>query len=228
MSGHIVDVMWSTAGRPDPNWQGKARTTRAAPEPRDGVCALTGAAGPVFDARHVVSDSFTGWDLFPFRTADPSGLGFSPAAAWALRHRLAMQRPHALTCGWFGELDPPALYAALRDLPDDPAGAVSVPTSGQKHLLPWCRPGTVRTDALTLPWAGVDVDRLGTYAALRQLGHGETALTEPAPRWAQLRKHDRAQRQWVLLRWPDLDPWRARPEYLDVAARATRTPKETT
>lgn len=221
----VVTAMWVAAGRPEPNWQGKARTTRPTPIPRQGICALLGTMGPVFDARDVVSALFTQWDRFRFR--DPAGLAFSPPAAWALRHRVAMQRPHGLIHGEFSLLTPADLHQALRILPDDPYSAVSVPVSGQKHLLPWARWGRVIIDNHCLSWDAGDVAALGTYTVLRQMGYGEAALTEPAPRWAILTRQARVDQRWALLRWSDLARWRSTHGYLDVAARATRTAKET-
>ena len=45
---------------------------------------MTGARGEVWDARHVVSDSWTAWHLFGFRHVDPAGVGFGAAAAWVV------------------------------------------------------------------------------------------------------------------------------------------------
>lgn len=227
MAGHIAHALWSAAGCPFPDWQGKAKATRTAPAPRPGVCALTGVVGAVFDAHHVVSDTFTEWDRFPLRGRDPQGLGFGPAAAWVLRHKPGMQRPHVLRGGTLAEVGPLELFAALTALPGEPGSVVSVPTSGQKHVLAWAEPGAVRTDTLTLRWTPDDVARLGLYAELRRRGFGETALSEPVPRWAGLGKLPGRDRGLVVARWAELDPWRAVPAYLDVAARATRTPKET-
>lgn len=218
--------LWNLAGRPAPDWQGKTRTPRTPPEPRPGVCALTGVVGPVFDARHVVSDLFTSWDRLPFRHRDPAGVAFSPPAAWAFRLRAARQQPHVSDDTALTEADPAMLHAALVALPDHPTWVVTVPISRQKHLLPWAQPGTVRTDDETVTWTADDVNRLGTYTALRRLGFGEAALAEPAPRWPILNRLDVEARMWTLLRWSDLDPWRAHPARLDIAARATRTIKE--
>lgn len=112
--------LWNLAGRPAPDWQGKTRTPRTPPEPRPGVCALTGVVGPVFDARHVVSDLFTSWDRLPFRHRDPAGVAFSPPAAWAFRLRAARQQPHVSDDTALTEADPAMLHAALVALPDHP------------------------------------------------------------------------------------------------------------
>lgn len=188
MTAHIVRTLWTAAGCPVPDWQGKAKATVVTPAPRDGICALTGEHGPVVDARHVISDLFTGWDHLPFRGVDPQGLAFGPAAAWALRHKPAMQRVHVLRGGALIQAGPDELFAALVALPDEPGSVVSVPTSGQKHLLPWARRGAVRTDTMSLRWTIGDVTRLQLYRRLRSLGFGETALSEAAPRWAALGK----------------------------------------
>lgn len=223
---HLAEELWTAAGRPAPNWQGKAKLVRSAPEPRAGICALTGERGEVVDARHVVSDLFTGWDGLKFRGQDPAGLGFGRAAAWVLRYQDSMRYPYVMRGGVLVQAGPGELFAALIALPGEPRSVVSVPSSGQKHLLPWAARGAVRTDAMTLRWTAGDAARLELYRLLRALGFGETALSEPAPRWVALGKLDRPQRAAAMSRWPELGPWRAVPAYLDVAARATRTPKE--
>lgn len=217
-----VEVCWHAAQQPAPNWQGKARKTITPPDPRPGVCALTGHSGAVWDARHVVSGLWTSYDRLRHRYADPEGLAFGPAAAWAIRHRAAMQRPHGVTSAGFQELDPPsALHRALMDH-DGRSSVVCVPQSRQKQLLPWCELGTVRTDNESLTWTDDDKAMLGTYGALRLLGFGETALSEREPRWPILSKLGRDDQAWVLIHWHHLDRWRSHPDYLDVAARATR------
>ena len=118
------------------------------------------------------------------------------------------------------------LHDALMRLPDNQWWTITVPISGQKHLIPWAQPGCVQTDNQSLAWTAADVERLGTYTALRALGFGEISLAEPAPRWPILTKLDRADQRWALLHWAQLDPWRKNADYLDVAARATRKEKK--
>src|SRR5690606_16602595 len=138
-------------------------------------------------------------DRFRHRDLDPDGLALGEAAAWAVRHRTAMQQPHATdTAGQLVEVDPETLRVALGRLAVDPTTWVLVPQSRQKHLLPWAEPGSVRIDDRSLPWGRRDMDRLGTLAALRQLGFGEAALAEPAPRWPILTRLDPDARKWVL------------------------------
>lgn len=96
-----VELCWDAAGRPEPNWTGKAKTARSAPPVRQGVCALLGRRCDVVDIRHVLSDLFTAWDRLPHRTHPEAGL--SIPAAWAFRSRPAMQRPHAIIDGTFRE-----------------------------------------------------------------------------------------------------------------------------
>lgn len=215
-----VVKLWCAAGSPVPNWTGKAKTARAAPDPRPGVCCLTGDAGPVYPARFVISETFTALDRLPYRDVDPDGLAFGPAAAWAIRCRPLMQLPHAIVAGRLMQCTPSGLYSALHNMA--PSGVVLVPQSRQKHLAPWCEAGTVRVDDESLMWGPDERDRLGTYRTLRALGSGEAALAEPSPRYPTLAKLDRTDRRWCLEWWPHLDPWRAHPAYLDVAARATR------
>lgn len=218
----VIDAMWAAAGRPDPDWTGKAATARPAPPSRPGVCAMTGARGEVWDARHVVSDSWTAWDLFGFRHVDPAGVGFGAAAAWALRTRRLFQRPHALVGASWVELDGPGLYDALVAL--DGHGTVLVPISRQKHVTPHARWGHVATDDGPIPWTAADNERLDVYRRLRAAGFGESALTEPAPRYQIIARADNPSE--IMELWPALDGWRRSYGYMEVAARATRRPKD--
>lgn len=222
-----VTALWEAAGRPPPNWQGKARSVRTVPEPRWGVCALTGQRGAVWDARHVISDQFTAYDRFRHRDTDPAGLAFGEPAAWAFRHRLAMQRPHVWHRDEMVEANPARLRDALADLVDTPNRVVvCVPQSRQKHLLPYAEPGLVRVDDVSLTWTVDDVKRLGVYGTLRAAGFGETALAGRVPLWPALLKLPADHRAGVLDVWQMLDPWRDHhPGYLHVAAVATRKEK---
>lgn len=94
---NLLHTLHGLAGRPTPDWTGKARTARPAPPTRPGVCALTGERTEVVDLQHGVSATFTTWDRFPYRTAAPAGL--SIPACWALRLRIGMQQPHAVLYG---------------------------------------------------------------------------------------------------------------------------------
>lgn len=216
---------WVAAGRPEPDWQGKARTPKPTPTTRPGICALTGQPGNVWPLTKVTS-TLTTLDRFPHRNIDPQGIALGPAAAWALRLRAQMQIPHALTGPTFGPVDPPELFAALTTLPDQPLNWIGVPQSRQKHLLAWAQPGTVRVDDENLRWTRTDVDLLRLYQWLRDNGFGETALAEPIPRAVLLTKLSAADKRTVIERWAELTPWRDHQAYLDVAARATRQPKE--
>lgn len=221
-----ISWMWQTAGQPSPNWQGKAKRPITAPDPRPGVCALTGTNGPVWPVGKV-STTLTIFDRLPYRDRDPKGLALGPVGAWAFRHRIAMQQPHAIVNSTHQEVTCGDLYNALVSLANDPTALVSVPISRQKHVIPWAEWGCVGVDDEWIPWGAQDLDRLSTYRTLRQLGFSEPAFLEPAPRWVVLRKLDTAAKSWVLHHWPVLDPWRQHPSLLEVAARATRTPKET-
>lgn len=213
--------LWTATGRPPPNWQGKAKTTIAAPSSRPGVCALTGTPGDVWPIGKV-STTLTAWDRFPHRDTDPAGMALGPAAAWAFRCRIAMQQPHILSPAGVVAAQPAQLFGAL--IHWTPTSWVSVPQSRQKHLLPYAQPGTVQVDNETLRWDTSDTGRLHAYQQLRAQGFGETALAEPVPRFVILTKTPHPAD--MLRLWPTLDPWRQHPAYLDVAARATRTPKD--
>lgn len=224
---HPTSILWRLAGRPVPNWQGKAKSERTEPPSRQGVCCHTGEVGQVWDAKHLCSGLFTAWDrLGNYPSTDPAGPAFGPAAAWALRHRPGMQRPHTTMREGFTEANPRELLHALHALARDPKMFVTVPQSGQKHVTPFAGPGTVTTDDEHLPWGPPQAALLALYGRLRALGSGEAALMEPCPRWAVLQKLDLHQRAEVMSAWPMLDGWRRHPAYMDVAARATRTPKD--
>lgn len=217
--------LWEAVGSPEPDWQGKAKTPRVAPPPRWGVCALTGQAGPVWPLNKVSTTLAAYLDRLPHRDADPAGIGLGPAAAWAFRHIQAMWYPHARTTDGFVRLDPPALRVALARLATDPDMVVTVPVSMQRHLLAFVERGHVSTDRGVLPWGEREMTLLDTYARLRALGFGETALAEPAPHFTPLSRLDTTERRIAMDGWDQLAVWRAAPWYLDIAARATRTPK---
>lgn len=223
MSG--VERCWQAAGRPDPNWAGRSKSATAAPRSRDGICALTGQVGTVVEPGAILSDLFTTWDRLPWRLAPGAGLSF--AAAWAFKERAHQMQPHGLIDGTWGPLDPPSLFAALSSLPHSTGDIITVPQSRQKHLVPFCVAGHVRVDDETLSWDVLDVKRLEMVARLRELGFGEAALAEPAPRWVVMARTAISDQSFVLAAWDALRPWRTHPAYLDVACRATRAPKET-
>lgn len=208
-------------GCPAPNWQGKAVKSVSAPTPRDGICALTGSPGRVWPLSSVTT-TLTTLDRLPYRNVDPLGCALGISATWALRLRIAMQQPHIATGGPLRTASPTDLHAALSDMRPDVW--ILVPQSRQKHLLPWASPGLVRVDDEDLLWSDRDREALAAYARLRARGFGERALTETAPPWVVMRLTNH--RAAVLADWPLLDRWRAHPAYLDVAARATRTLKE--
>ena len=218
---HPLIALWITSCRPAPNWQGKAKATVVPPTPRDGTCALTGVRGLVWPLSKITT-TLTTLDRFPHRDSDPKGLALGEAAAWAVRHRVAMQQPHvAVDGGPLVEAAPADLYAALVGM--TPESWVLVPQSRQKHLLPYASPGVVQVDDRALAWGAHEMTLLLVYAELRAAGFGETAIAERVPRWPILTKC--SDQKAVLRAWPALDPWRASPAYLDVAARATRQPK---
>lgn len=220
---HPLVALWEMTGHPGPNWQGKAVKAVAAPSPRRGICALTGEHGPVWPLNSVTT-TLTTLDRLPHRNVDPAGCALGEAAAWALRLRVAMQQPHvAATDGPLRQATPADLYAALEGM--HPGAWVLVPQSRQKHLLPWATPGMIRVDDGDLIWGDRDRAALAAYARLRAAGFGERALAEAAPSWVVMRGV--ADRAAILADWPLLDRWRAHPAYLDVAARATRTTRET-
>lgn len=220
MNRLAVHAAWLAAGSPTPNWSGKAKTERSAPEMREGVCALTGESCLVVDIRHVLSDLFTTWDRLQFRNRP--GAGLSLPAVWAFRERAHLSQPHAMTNGKWRMLMPSELLHALKMLPVRPDTVVCVPQSRQKHVVPFAELGTVRVDDETIEWKSSDVDRLATLARLRDFGFGEAALAEPAPRWPILLKLDTTQQSEVVNLWPSLNPWRKHSALLDIACRATR------
>lgn len=219
--------LWISAGAPPPNWQGKARRPVVAPPPRPGLCALTGEIGPVWPLQ-ALTTTLTTLDRFPFRDADPDGLAVGAAGAWAIRHRQAMLRPHAVTAaGIHREVDPPGLYDALVRAATDPTVMPSVPvrTTGAQ-VLPWARWGHVGTDTGWWPWSPAELELLATYRTLREFGFGEIALTEREPRHKVLARLDPGSRREVLHLWHHLDRWRGGDGRMGIAARATRTPKD--
>lgn len=211
----------------DPGRTGRARpAARSASRNPGPECALTGSPGPVWPLS-AVSVTLTTLDRFAFRDTDPAGIAVGPAAAWAIRHRQAMLRPHAVDAdGTHTEVDPAGLYDALVRAGTDATVMPSVPigTFGAQ-VLPWARWGHVGTDNGWWPWGPAEAALLATYRELRQLGFSEVALAEREPRHNVLARLPATDRRHVLRSWHDLDRWRPSDGRLGIAARATRTPR---
>lgn len=214
-------LAWVAAGRPHPPAAGHRDDPRPAPT-RDGTCMVCGHVGDVHPAGKIVSELYM--DAPDCRWKGVDWALCSPCA-WAHRHRPYRTVPWVLdgVHGTCVQATPPDLFAALERF--GPWSCVVVPVSRQVHVLPKAGWGQVCTDRDFAPWGPDDTARLYTLRDLRALGFGEAALAEAEPRWDVLRRCD--DRRHVLDLWHRLDPWRRqRPSLVDVAVRATRTPKD--
>lgn len=206
-------AMWEAQGRP---------ALDVSTGPTDGVCALTGEHGPTWPAKTVVSDLYTDWDRL---NAPPDTARFGASAVHSIRGgRTLRARPWVITDTPTAVQVGPVELGAVLSVPVDAHTCVTVPISRQIHVIPYARWGMVCSDRDQAPWTVADVDRLSVYRTLRAAGFGETVLAERTPPYPLLRRA--ADPAHVMTLWPELHPWRDRPSMLDVAARATRTPKE--
>lgn len=199
-------------------WHHQGRPTPSVLEDRAGTCARCGTpTGEASRVKAVVSDKFTGWDAYT-HTPDPL---WCPPCTWGHTTSEVRTRPWWIT--------PTGGHPATRDLlarllsePLPAHGALLVPLSRHKHLLPVARWGHLTTDDRTLTWTSTEATRFRTLRWLRRLGFSEAALHDPTPRFEVLTTVDPALMPQVLTAWADLAGWRADPTVLTVACHASR------
>jgi hypothetical protein len=206
----VLEVAWRAAGQPDP---GVPASTR-------GTCVrcLRATVGAALE--QVVSGKYGDWDRLPGRAA-PGTLVWCPPCAWGHRHRPLRTRPHLLGPDRCEPLTTADLQATLAGPVGDSA-AVIVPLSRHKHLAPFAAWGAVTTDDAALRWTSQDARLLAVVARLRAVGVPAAALAHPDPPVAALARLPVDRRAEALSRWPQLDPWRRRLPWLEVAVRATQ------
>lgn len=174
-------------------------------------------------ASSVVSRTFTGFDSW----AAPAGRGLCASCTWLystpqLRlqpHRVTQQPPSLTACS------PADLLAELTAGALAPTAAIAVPLRpGRKHVFAELSWGTIRTDTVNLAWTAADAALLRDLAELRTAGFGPRMLTEPAPPYRVLHRHDPT--TWTRLQqlWQSLDVWRRHSlPHLELAIAVTRT-----
>jgi hypothetical protein len=205
----VLLAAWQAAGEPDPG----------VPLEVAGTCVrcVRATVGAPLDA--VVSGKYGDWDRLAGRAA-PGVLVWCPPCAWGHRHLPLRTRPHLIEPGGCRPLAAGELRAALAGaLP--PRVAVLVPLSRHKHLAPFANWGMITTDDAELRWTIHDAGLLDVAAWLRAAGVPAWALRHPGPPADAVAHLDVATRAGVVLRWGELDPWRRRPPWLEVAIRAT-------
>lgn len=190
------------------------------------LCAQCGQPATTL-AKDVVSTNFVDADLWRWRNHGDLPM-LCTACAAAYKDRALRVWPHRLdmTTSDRTRLAPSEL-GALLDEPLTPTICVVVPIGGKKHLWHRAEGAHVVSDHIVHRWLRDDCDRLDAVRHLRQIGFGEAAMAEPAPRWAVMRNLSASQRSEVIDLWASTDRWRQqlRP-LLDVALRATRKDKE--
>jgi hypothetical protein len=208
--GDVLEVAWRATGQPDPG----------VPLGTPGTCVrcLRATVGAALD--QVVSGKYGDWDRLPGRAA-PGTLVWCSPCAWGHRHRPLRTRPHLLGPDRCEPLTTAALQATLAG-PVGATAAVIVPLSRHKHLAPFAAWGAVTTDDATLHWTSQDARLLAVVVRLRAVGVPAAALSHPDPPVAALARLPVARRAEALSRWSELDPWRRRLPWLEVAVRATR------
>lgn len=179
-----------------------------------GRCCRCGQHAPVTPLKAVFSAKFTAWDLVG------PGDGLCPPCRWAY------QPSHRTEIWWLTPITATLLTRSqLADrLSQGPLkAATTLPLSGRKHLLPYARLSTIRTEDTNLAWTSRDATRLCSYLWLRV--RGCSRITDPAPSWAWLKTQPH--QVWSAIRehWGQLEPWRRCGLYLRVAAAVSRKEK---
>ncbi|WP_201261209.1 hypothetical protein [Embleya scabrispora] len=210
----VLHAAWIAAGRPIPPYDfgpGYA-------------CSRCGAEHePTTNAwKSVISPVFTAYDDWR-DTAMP--LRLCIACTWAFRTIGLRDHAHLvdlddaprltrLTSGELGDL--------LAAGPLDGSRAAWVPLRrNRKHCITHCQWGLIAVDDVPLMWSSDDAERLLVMRRLREWGFGPRQLSSPCPHFGVLNRHEPARRQEILTLWPQLDGWRRRRPWLDLALRAT-------
>lgn len=202
-------------------WRAASATTNAgsAVDQLVGSCARCDVRAKLTPTRDVISKVFTAFDSW----VNPSGAGLCPICTWGyttpeLRaHPLLISQDQTMV-----RLTRPVLTALLTAGPLAANLAVIVPLHpGRKHLLPDATWGRLTLDDIQLPWTAAAAARTTATVRLRGRGFGSRMLTQPAPPWPAL--HRRPASEWaaILDDWSQLEPWRPRSPWLDLALYAT-------
>lgn len=208
MLNDVVRAAWKAVGAPP---------VVTKPSSRSGQCARCGAAGRLAATRQVVSRNFTafsGWH-------DPGGFGLCNSCVWAYRHPMLRTIPH-LIHRW-PEMTVPLRATELRSelarpLSDDRALVVPLRV-GRKHPVGHAQWGRIATDDVCLSWTAEDAARLSIVDRLRTAGVTMRELHGAAPPYRVVAKLPATQLRGFLSDWNELDPWRQRPLWLQLAAR---------
>lgn len=206
---HVLECAWRAAGAP----------THAGPEVGVGGCARCGSWGMLTATRAVVSKAFTAFDTW----TDPSAAGLCTICTWGYSTTKLRSHPHLIGQNQtMVRLTRPALAELLT------AGAMAVDRAlvvpllpGRKHLLPDAPWGRVTVDDIHLPWSAGAAAATAAAVRLRLHGFGSRMLTQSAPPWHALRRRPAHEWTGILHDWSQLDPWRPRSPWLDLALYAT-------
>lgn len=208
---HVLECAWQAAGAPT----GAASATATV----GGHCARCGTPAPLTATRHVISKVFTGFDTW----TNPTGAGLCPTCSWGYTTPALRTHPHLVGQDQtMVRLARPALAGLLAAGPLAADRALIVPLRpGRKHLLPDAAWGRVTLDDIQLPWPAAAAARTAATGRLRRRGFGSRMLTHPAPPWQALRRRPSGEWAAILHDWSQLEPWRPRSPWLDLALYAT-------
>ena len=187
---------------------------------RLGRCSRCGRHdAPVQPSHRVVSAQFTDYDAW----VDVSSGQLCAACSWGYRHPALRAGAHRIT------RTPVSLASCSRSevttlltkgrLPVDVAVVVPL-HPGRKHLVPVAQWGKVTTDAVAVTWTDHDAARLTVMQQLRALGFGSRMLDQPVPPWRTFTALSSDHQHTARQLWPQLDPWRHRRPWMDLAAWA--------
>lgn len=210
----VVHTAWVAAGRPLPTHHF---------EPGHG-CSRCGATQELTTSgwKTVISPVYSAFDDWTDTTAP---IRLCVSCTWAFRspglrdyaHLVEVGHPPRLT-----RLTSPQLGDLLARGPLDGRAAVWVPLRrNRKHCVTHCQWGMITVDDIPLSWSVRDSERLVLMRRLRALGFGPAQLASPSPHFGILTRHPPDLQRLIMRLWPQLDAWRRRRPWLELALRAT-------
>lgn len=183
-----------------------------------GRCARCNITDAVTPAGMVVSAKWTGWSSW--RTAATPSL--CKACSWGYRTQELRAGAFLIaTDPSMTALTPAALLQVL-SAPLPSHHTVVLPLHrNRKHVLPDARWGRLCVDDAALDWTTDDAARLQAMTQLRSLGFTTTAMIQPAPPFAVLRRLPASMYATVFIWWDQLRPWRPNTPWFAAAALTT-------
>ncbi|SIJ22384.1 Uncharacterised protein [Mycobacteroides abscessus subsp. abscessus] len=203
-------------------WIAANRPAVDAPPPVLGKCARCGSDEPTVTSSRIISEKFTGFELWPYGTRR-----LCVPCAWAYSRQPTAQLAMLITSSETLEYSTGShLAPVLSAGPLHSTQAAVLPTAKRRHILPTAQWAHLAVDGLLVAWDTLCARRLGELVWLRaDLGATWPQLSRPAPP-AQL-VTDQPPEHWqrVMTAWTALQPWRRVPPMWAAARILTNPPK---